>query len=45
MLEDGLHGVAGLLAGDSQVLLERPAEAGEHSLGSLVRAQRLLSAA
>ena len=39
MLEDGVHGVARLLAGDPQVLLERSGYRREDGLGRLVRVQ------
>ena len=40
MGEDGVHGVAGLLARDAQILLQRPHNGGEDGLGRLVGVHR-----
>ena len=39
MLDDGVHGVTRLLAGDPEILLQRPGDGGEDGLGCLVRVQ------
>ena len=38
--EDRVSGVAGLLARDAQVLLQRPRDLGQHRLGRVVGVQR-----
>ena len=45
MVEDGLHVVSRLLAGHTEIFLERPTETGEHGLGRLVWTEWLLAAA
>ena len=37
MLDDGVHGVSGLLSRDPEIFLQRPSDGGKDGLGSLIR--------